>query len=105
MSVLRLIHSTVSTDEDARALANELVENDLAACVSIGSKVRSVFRWEGTLETEEEVPLTIKTTASRIDGALEFLEDRHPYDCPELIVTAPETVNEDYENWAKNQVD
>ena len=105
MSDLRLIHSSVSSEESARTLAGKLVENDLAACVSIGSKIRSVYRWEGTLEDEEELPLTVKTTTNRLEETMEFLEQNHPYDCPELIVTAPFATNENYENWAKTQLD
>lgn len=104
MSDLRLIHSTVSSEESARTLAEDLIERDLAACVSIGSKIRSFYRWEGELEDETEVPLTIKTTTGRLERTMKFLEEHHPYDCSELIVTAVETVNEDYETWAKNQL-
>lgn len=103
MSELRLIHSTFESRDSARHLAEELVENQLAACVNLGAPMDSVYVWEGSIQAEEEIPFTAKTTTKRLDQALEFLRDHHPYDCPELIVTPVEQAQDDYEDWARNQ--
>lgn len=105
MSDLRLIHSTVASRDSARNLAESLVETNRAACVSIGSAVDSVYRWEGSVHHDEEIPLTIKTTEKHLEGAMDFLEENHPYDCPELIVTVADDASDEYEAWARDQVD
>lgn len=103
MSDLRLIHSTFESKDDARDLANQLVENRLAACVNLGESVESVYVWDGSIQREDEIPFTAKTTTDRLDEALEFLRDHHPYDCPELLVTSVQETNDDYEQWAREQ--
>jgi periplasmic divalent cation tolerance protein len=45
----------------AQALARALVEARLAACVSIGAPVESLYHWRGEIETAAEVPLVVKT--------------------------------------------
>jgi periplasmic divalent cation tolerance protein len=105
MSDLRLIHSTFESRENAKTLAEQIVENRLAACVNLGGFVESIYVWEGSPHREEEVPFTAKTTVDRLPDALDFLREHHPYDCPELLVTPVERASDDYENWAKEQTE
>lgn len=69
----------------AQALARALVTGRLAACVSIGAPVESIYHWQGEIETAREVPLLIKTRAqlySRVEAAIVAA---HPYKLPEVI--------------------
>jgi periplasmic divalent cation tolerance protein len=54
--------------------------NVLAAC-------RSIYRWEGAVETAGEIPLLIKTTAENYPQVEAIVRVNHPYDVPELIAT------------------
>ena len=49
----------------AERLAGALIEQRVAACVNILSPCRSVYRWKGAVQREEEHPVLIKTTAER----------------------------------------
>lgn len=69
----------------AEALATALVEDRLAACVNILQPCHSIYRWKGTVETVDEVPLLIKTTEARYLALEEAIRARHPYETPELI--------------------
>jgi len=69
----------------AEALAQDLVAQRLAACVNILSACRSVYRWQGTIETSDEVPLLIKTTSERYPALQAAILARHPYELPEVI--------------------
>ena len=69
----------------AEQLASLLVEERLAACVNILAPCVSVYRWEGHIEREQEVPLLIKTTAARYAGLEARLKALHPYEIPEII--------------------
>jgi periplasmic divalent cation tolerance protein len=69
----------------AEQLAHALVERRLAACVNIMAPCRSVYHWQGAIETAEEVPLMIKTTSARYAGLQQAIAELHPYELPEVI--------------------
>jgi periplasmic divalent cation tolerance protein len=80
-----LVLSTVASAEDAERIAAALVEGELAACVSLLPSVRSIYRWKGTLEREEEHLLLIKTRGERFDDLRSALVALHPYEVPEVV--------------------
>jgi len=47
--------------------------------------VRSVYRWEGEVHRDPEVLLIVKTDRQHLDSLIATLQNRHPYDCPEII--------------------
>jgi periplasmic divalent cation tolerance protein len=69
----------------AQALARALVEARLAACVSVGSPVESLYHWRGQIETAAEVPVVIKTRAARYAEVEDAIRKRHPYELPEIL--------------------
>lgn len=71
--------------EHAGALATQLVERKLAACVNVLAPCRSVYRWQGKIETAEEVPLLIKTTRECYPALEAAIREHHPYELPEIV--------------------
>jgi periplasmic divalent cation tolerance protein len=71
----------------AEKLADALIESRAAACVNILSACRSKYRWQGAVETAEEIPLLIKTTTASYPLVEEIVRAQHPYEVPELIAT------------------
>jgi periplasmic divalent cation tolerance protein len=69
----------------AQALARALVEARLAACVSVGAPVESLYHWRGEIETATEVPLTVKTRSERYPEVEAAIRARHPYEIPEIL--------------------
>jgi periplasmic divalent cation tolerance protein len=82
-----VVMTTVATSEDAAILASGLVEARLAACVQ-ELPITSTYRWEGSVHRDPEILLLIKTTSGRAVDAVAHLEDRHPYDTPEIVTLA-----------------
>lgn len=66
-------------------IARQLVEDRLCACVKVMPKVQSYYRWEGRIESAEELLLIAKTTPSAIPRLRQRLVELHPYDVPELV--------------------
>jgi len=81
-----LILTTVPNLESAERIARVLVESGLAACVNIVPGVRSIYRWQGVVETAEEVQLVIKTSAGRYRVIEETIRSNHPHELPEIVV-------------------
>ena len=80
-----VVFSTAPDNEVAEALAEHLVSEQLAACVNLVAGVRSVYRWEGEVHRDPEVLLIVKTDQQHLELLTETLQNRHPYDCPEII--------------------
>jgi periplasmic divalent cation tolerance protein len=80
-----LVLTTLPDHAAARALAERLVAERLAACVNILAPCTSVYRWRGAVESATEVPLLIKTAAERYPALESALRAAHPYELPELI--------------------
>lgn len=79
-----MVITTAPDREEAEKLAEGILRNRLAACVQM-SDIRSFFLWEGALQREEEVALTIKTTDKRYAELEAYIREYHPYDVPEII--------------------
>ncbi len=79
-----VVITTVPDREAAERLAEGILGNRLAACIQM-SDIRSCFIWDGGLQREEEVVLTIKTTGKRYAGLEAYIAEYHPYDVPEVI--------------------
>ena len=80
-----LILTNLPDKDSAVALARRLVEDRLAACVNILSPCHSVYRWQGEMETVDEVPLLIKSSAGRYAELEAAIRAHHPYEVPEII--------------------
>ena len=84
MSAL-LVLTNVPERAAAERLADLLVEKKLAACVNILAPCRSVYRWQGAVQRDEEHPMLIKTTSERYAALEQALRVGHPYELPEII--------------------
>src|SRR6185503_2460114 len=83
----------------AEKLADQLLQKQVAACVNILAPCRSVYRWQGALQHDEEHPMLIKTTTEGY-GALEAaIRAGHPYDVPEIIAIPIECGLPAYLEW------
>ncbi|QDD62821.1 divalent-cation tolerance protein CutA [Herbaspirillum seropedicae] len=69
----------------AERIADALVEQGLAACVNILPPVKSVYRWQGKVQRDTEVPVFIKTTQACYQALEQVILQAHPYDVPEII--------------------
>ena len=85
--------------DTAAELARKLVEDGLAACVNILPGCRSVYRWEGKICDEPESLLLIKSARQPTSDVIQEITNRHPYDCPEVIMLPLEGGHSPYLRW------
>jgi len=81
-----VVLTTTPSEEEARKLAHDLVEERLAACVQVTSPVRAVYRWKGEIYDEPEWQMWIKTASDKVDALTAWLPEHHSGEVPELIV-------------------
>ncbi len=79
------VWTTVGKEADADALASALVEERLAACAQRWP-IRSVYRWKGRVEKDDEILLVAKTRRELADETVAFVKARHGYETPEILV-------------------
>lgn len=94
-----LVISNLPDRAVARTLANALVERRAAACVNIMSPCASVYRWRDAIESAEEIPVLIKTTADRYALVEHVIRELHPYEVPEIVALPIERGWPDYLQW------
>lgn len=91
--------TTWPAEGDADRFARVLVEERLAACVTAQPTVRSVYRWRGAIEEDQEQLVMIKTTRDRIAALRDRIEELHPAEVPELVVVPVVDGNPAYLAW------
>lgn len=91
--------TTTGDEESAVALARELIERRIVACVNILPRVRSLYRWKGAIEDDVECVLLMKTSAERYEALESALDELHAYEVPELIVLPIERGSAAYLGW------
>lgn len=98
-----LIVTTTNKPDEAEKLAGLLVKEKKAACVSISSPVKSVYRWQGNVEIEAEIMLFIKTLKANYQQVERLIRENHGYDVPEIIALPIVRGEEQYLSWLREQ--
>jgi periplasmic divalent cation tolerance protein len=94
-----VVLSTCSSREEADRIAYQLVDQHLAACVSVVPGVGSIYRWQGAVERAEECLLIVKTSRALFDPLRVRIEQLHSYSTPEILALPIVDGAEGYLNW------
>lgn len=76
---------TVPSLGDGERIGRALVEGRHAACVNVLPGLRSIYRWQGAVESADEALLLVKTTREAFDGMAAAVRALHPYTVPEIV--------------------
>lgn len=98
-----LVITNLPDRDAAEKLAHSLVLTKTAACVNILAPCRSVYAWQGKVETAEEVPLLVKTTTDRYDALERAIRASHPYEVPEIIAVPVTAGLPEYLQWVTDE--
>jgi periplasmic divalent cation tolerance protein len=103
MTDVVVILTTVPASEHGEAIAQQLVDERLAACVNLLPPMTSIYRWRGTVEHESERQVIIKTGRDRVSELQARLTALHPYEVPEFIVLAVQHGSPSYLEWVRTE--
>jgi periplasmic divalent cation tolerance protein len=93
-----VVMTTCASAEQAGTIATELLEKQLAACVQ-ASAIQSSYRWQGAIETSQEVRLMIKARRADYAAIEALILARHSYETPEILALAITTGSRAYLSW------
>ena len=88
----------------ASCIAEALVGERLAACVSVLPGMQSVYRWQGSVQRADEVQLLIKTLAARMPALAKRIVALHPYELPEVVAVEAAAGLPAYLEWIFTEV-
>ncbi|MBN2099896.1 MAG: divalent-cation tolerance protein CutA [Dehalococcoidia bacterium] len=94
---------TASSEEEARKIANLLLEHRKAACVNLVAGVQSRFWWEDRLDSAKESLLIIKTRAALVPEITDIVKKAHSYTVPEIVAMPIVGGNKDYLDWVDQE--
>lgn len=85
----------------AHTIAERLVEQRLAACATLLPGARSVYHWQGKVESAEETLLMIKTHGTRYAALEAAIQTLHPYEVPEVLAVEVTDGVAPYLDWVR----
>jgi periplasmic divalent cation tolerance protein len=98
MSVVS-VYAIFASAEEAERIGRAVIEERLAACINILPGVRSIYRWQGAIETADEVAAILKTTKSSADALIARIAALHSYDVPCIVAWPIDQALASYADW------
>ena len=94
--------TTESSNANALRMAKLLIQNKLAACVSI-KQIFSIYNWDDNIEETKEFEITIKSKLEFKNCLIDFVNKNSTYDIPQIIY---KTFNSDikYFDWLNQTI-
>jgi periplasmic divalent cation tolerance protein len=95
------VYCVFANAEEAERIGRTVVEEGLAACINILGACRSIYRWQGVMETADEVPAVFKTTRESSEALIARIAAMHSYDVPCIAVWPIEKLLLSYSEWVE----
>ena len=102
MNQLLLLITTAPNQLLAKEIAKELIERNLAACVSI-KEIKSIYKWKGNIEENKEFELNIKSMPENLNELTLILKEKITYEVPEIIYKIFDSENS-YFQWIEESI-
>lgn len=98
------VYAVFASPDEASRIGRQMVEERLAACVNILGPCRSIYRWQGAIETPDEVPAIFKTTLVQADDLVARITSLHSYEIPCVAVWRIDKLLAGYADWVEDSV-
>lgn len=98
------VYAVFADAEEAERIGRIVVEERLAACINVLPGIRSIYCWQGTLETSDEAAAILKTTHAQADSLIARITGLHSYDVPCIVTWPIDKLAADYADWVEASV-
>ena len=95
------VYAIFANADEAERIGRQMVEERLAACINILAPCRSIYRWQGAVDTAEEVPAILKTTDAQADALVARIAALHSYALPCITVWPIDKLLVSYADWVE----
>ena len=103
MSVIS-VYAVFADAEESERIGRIVVEERLAACVNILRPIRSIYRWNGAVDSNEEVAAIFKTTDEQAGALITRIAGLHSYDVPCIATWPIDRILGSYAEWVEDSV-
>ena len=103
MSVVS-VYAVFGNGEEAERIGRQMVEERLAACVNILAPCHSVYRWQGAMESADEVPAIFKTADYQAEALMTRIAGLHSYEMPCVVVWPIDKLLANYAEWVEASI-
>ena len=104
MNAIATVYALFGSRAQAETIGRAMIAARLAACVNILAPCTSIYRWDGTIETAEEVPALFKTTADGADALISAIAAAHDYATPAIVAWPIAAAHPPYAAWLRDEV-
>jgi periplasmic divalent cation tolerance protein len=94
-----IVYTTFPDEACARSISRVLVGEGLAACVNLIPGMRSIYRWEESIEEAGEVVGIVKTRKLLTQRVEDRIRELHPYDTPAILHLAVDGAEAETLKW------
>jgi periplasmic divalent cation tolerance protein len=98
------VYAVFAGAEEAERIGRQIVEERLAACVNILGPIRSIYRWQGSLETSDEIAAIFKTSEEQAGALITRIAALHSYDVPCIASWPIDQILGSYAEWVQESV-
>jgi periplasmic divalent cation tolerance protein len=98
------VYAVFASAEEAERIGRIVVEEGLAACINILGPVRSMYRWQGAVESAEEAAAILKTSQDSADALIARISELHSYEVPCIVTWPIDKVLRGYADWIEDSV-
>ncbi len=98
-----MIYITTDSAEEAEIIGRNLVSKKLAACVNIIGNMKSIYHWEGKIESADEVVIIAKTKKALVNEIIENVKTLHSYICPCIVAIPIIDGNAAFLKWIRDE--
>lgn len=98
------IYAVFASADEAERIGRIVIEERLAACINIFGPCRSIYRWQGAIESANEVPAILKTGGDKAGALIERIAALHSYKVPCVAAWSIGQVLQAYSGWIEEAV-
>ncbi len=95
--------TTLPNADAAAELSKTVVGERLAACANVIPALRSIYRFQGKVQDENEVLVLFKTRQELYENLKSRILELHPYEIPEVMAIPVEQGYAAYLEWLANE--
>ena len=98
-----MVYVSVPDETLASEIAVHLLEHGQVACCQTVGPMHSQYRWQGKIVAASEYLLLLKTQRQQLAALESAIQQMHPYDVPEIVVTTISAGHAPYLDWLRQE--